>query len=92
MAIERAGGPIRPALPALQNTRPATRSTEKTVAPLESSTGEVVDEVVEIRLGLDPSSGRLQITGGDVRRQPRTAFSDQVDDSDTIGRLVDRVA
>ena len=94
---------------------PALRGATATSAPaspagrprfeLDSYRPTVVDEVVEIRLGFDPASGRIAIAEGDVRHEPRLAEPDLVtspafesdpqtlpDPTAAIGSRVDLVA
>jgi hypothetical protein len=79
LGLETAVGPAErrvAGLPALRGiVAPTTVTAPTAAAASDGYESTVVDEVVEIRLGFDRQTGRLEIAGGDVRHEPRQVRS-----------------
>jgi hypothetical protein len=77
LTIERAGSASGPTVAVLPATRVPSVVRARTVATTGSSavgtTEVLVDEEIDIQLGFDRQSARLEIVGGDVRIAPRPA-------------------
>jgi hypothetical protein len=77
LTVERAGRPSVPTVAVLPTTRlPSvvrTHTESATGSSAVGATGVVFDEEIDIQLGFDRQTARLEIVGGDVRIAPRPA-------------------
>jgi hypothetical protein len=77
LTVERAGSASGAAVAVLPATRVPSVVRARTVATTGSSavgaSGVLLDEEIDIQLGFDRQTARLEIVGGDVRIAPRPA-------------------
>jgi hypothetical protein len=105
LTVERSGSASGPTVAVLPATRVSpvvrTRTEDLTGSSAVGVTGVLFDEEIDIHLGFDRQTARLEIVGGDVRIAPRPAgkpapgslgASDTETSTLTAGSLVNFVA